>query len=321
MTIYYQHIGEKLWARDAPRSIGATQNGLKRFSWLDIEPYLDAIDPLEALTMRAKIADLAPTGFQLWGLPSGAERVLKDMETGDFLMLLESVDFGYVGQVLHRVSQPLWRLSQHIWNEQGFPIIVLLQGELITYGWDEFKVHFGIMPNYDLRGATAKLKTGRVTASPSGNEDTFIATLLARSGVSVIDLETDFRAFASNLQQHFRLVKQRANQKAFRSAVLSKQGHLCAVCDLAIPQAIDAAHLIPKEHNGGDDFRNGVALCVLHHRLFDAGLFSVHPTSLALHASGEQTLADLRITRHSISHLQCPPHHEALLWRWKRLHS
>jgi hypothetical protein len=54
----------------------------------------------------------------------GARDVLADMKTGDFLMLLESSDFRYVGQVIHRVSQPCWDLSRHIWSEQRFPIII-----------------------------------------------------------------------------------------------------------------------------------------------------------------------------------------------------
>jgi hypothetical protein len=306
-----------MWLRDGPRSIGTRENGVKRFSWLDIEPFVRDLDGFEVMSMRHKIADLAPTGFQIWGIPSGAQRVLEPMRTGDFLMLLESTDFSYVGQVIHRASQPQWAWSRHIWGEERFPLIILLQGELITYGWDAFTTHFGFDPKYHMRGNTMRLADERVATSPSGSEEAFIATLLTSTGVKSWDQETDFRAFANNLQVHFRLVKERDRQLAFRTLVLSKQGQRCALCDLAIPAALDAAHVVPKEHDGSDDFRNGLALCAVHHRLFDAGLFAIHPVTLAIHTGKNHTLGDLRIIRPEIKHLENRPHRDALEWRWK----
>src|SRR5208283_1413597 len=90
---------------------------LRRFHWPEIASFVRHLSPLEAAEMRSKVAELAPTGFQIWGIPSGAAQVLKDMETGDYLMLLESTDFRYVGQVIHRVSENCWDLSDHIWGE------------------------------------------------------------------------------------------------------------------------------------------------------------------------------------------------------------
>ena len=152
MTIFYQHIGERMWQRDAPRSIGSPDEGVRRFMLSDIEPFIDGIDPFEQLQLRATIEEAAPTGFQIWGLPSGASGVLRKMTQGDFLLLLESTDFRYAGQVLFRISQPLHRLSAHIWGEERFPIIVLLQGEMVTYGWDRFREHFNYAENYVHRG-------------------------------------------------------------------------------------------------------------------------------------------------------------------------
>ena len=228
--IYYQHIGEKLWARDAPKSIGTNLSGLKRFDWNYIEPDLSHLEPFEQLTIRSKIAELAPTGFQIWGIPSGAGRVLSKMDTGDFLMLLESTDFAYVGQVIHRISQPCWELSYRIWGEQRFPLIVLLQGELISYGWEDFKEHFGLSPRFGMRGNTMLLKEERVVGSPSGSEEAFISTISTTKGIRPWDQERDFQAFANNLQLHFRLVKERGQQQVFRSRVLERQGGSCVVC-------------------------------------------------------------------------------------------
>ncbi|PWU08162.1 MAG: hypothetical protein C5B51_08315 [Terriglobia bacterium] len=82
---------------------------------------------------------------------------------------------------------------------------------------------------------------------------------------------------------------------------------------------LDAAHLCPKEENGSDDPRNGLVLCALHHRAFDAKLFVVDPetTKIEFKAGGPRG-DDLRITRISLAHLSSQPHRKALEWRWAK---
>ena len=319
MTIYYQHIGEALSARDFPRSLGTQATGLKRFMFADIEQRIQHIPPEEILEVREKITEHAATGFQIWGLPSGADRVVRRMETGDFLMLLESTDFGYVGQVIHRMSEPCWDLSDHIWGEQRFPIIVLLQGELISYAWSDFLAHFGIAPNYQLRGRTASLADERVASSPSHTEEAFISMLLATKGTNPFDLEKDFSAFANNMEVHFRVVKERNQQQEFRRAVLAAQGKCCAVCNIDVAVAVEAAHVVPKEHDGTDDARNGIALCASHHRMFDANLFAIDPATLKIVALRGRHANQLHISRNDIRHLTGGPHRTALEWRWQQI--
>lgn len=188
MTIYYQHIGEVMWARDAPCSIGAPSTGLVRFSFRDIEPFLKELDTFELVSIQRQVAKLAPNGFQIWGIPSGARHVLEPMETGDFLLLLESSDFAYAGEVIHRISQHCWELSSHIWGEARFPLIILLKGELILYSWDEFREHFGFAANYHMRGNTMRLNAKRIASSPSRTEQAFIARVLATAGKTPLDL-------------------------------------------------------------------------------------------------------------------------------------
>jgi hypothetical protein len=319
MAIYYQHIGRDLWHRDGPRSIGTSDGGLRRFTLADIASFLGPVDAVEQALIRAKVTEHAPTGFQVWGIPSGAERVLQGMDTGDFLLLLEADHFRYAGQVIHRVSAPCWDLSAHIWGEQRFPLIVLLQGQMVAYPWLEFVGHFGFGPKYHMRGNTMRLAPERTAASPSGSEEAFMSTLLTKAGVHSQDQQTDFNAFTESLQVHLRLVRDRGQQQAFRRKVLQQQGHRCAVCDLALIPVLEAAHVVPKEENGSDDPRNGLALCVLHHRMFDAALFGIEPNSRVLMVCNDYSLADLRITRGSIKHLEAGPHKEALRWRWTHL--
>src|SRR5208283_6013607 len=110
--------------RDAPKSIGTRQDGLIRFQLSDIDTFISHLPPFEQLTTADVIRNLAPTGFQILGIPEGASGVLSTMTGGDFLLLLESTDFAYVGQVIQRLSEPCWDLSKHIWGEQRFPLII-----------------------------------------------------------------------------------------------------------------------------------------------------------------------------------------------------
>ena len=75
-------------------------------------------------------------------------------------------------------------------------------------------------------------------------------------------------------------VRRRRRDPAFRRRVLAAYGSRCAVCEFAvtrekIPLGIEAAHIKWHEARGPAVVENGMALCALHHELFDAGAFTV----------------------------------------------
>ncbi len=116
-----------------------------------------------------------------------------------------------------------------------------------------------------------------------------------------------------------REVAARFGQARFKFDVLRRYGAQCAVCDLPIPEALDAAHLCPRTEAGSNDARNGLVLCAVHHRAFDAGLFGFEPVTFGLRyrPSGPDA-AMLRIGRAGLEHLAHQPHREALEWCWRR---
>jgi len=68
----------------------------------------------------------------------------------------------------------------------------------------------------------------------------------------------------------------------FRPQVLRAYEYQCAMCgwDARLSDssvALEAAHIRWKAYQGPDDPRNGVCLCVLHHRLFDRGVLGISP--------------------------------------------
>lgn len=66
----------------------------------------------------------------------------------------------------------------------------------------------------------------------------------------------------------------------FRENVLRAYEYKCAVCGFDVklrhqPVALEAAHIRPRKNGGPDIEENGLALCSLHHQLFERGVFTL----------------------------------------------
>jgi putative restriction endonuclease len=73
------------------------------------------------------------------------------------------------------------------------------------------------------------------------------------------------------------IVRTRLHQRPFRDRVLLAYGSQCALCQLRHVPLLDAAH-IKRDSDGGEPIvPNGMAMCVLHHRAFDADVLGVTP--------------------------------------------
>ena len=75
-------------------------------------------------------------------------------------------------------------------------------------------------------------------------------------------------------------VWRRTRDSEFSREVLEAYHNSCAVCGFAVRMngsrlALDAAHIKWHCASGPDQVNNGLALCAIHHRLFDAGAFTV----------------------------------------------
>jgi 5-methylcytosine-specific restriction protein A len=177
MTIYFQHVGERGATRDFPRTIGTRKSGLMSFQIEDIETYLAPLTGYERSMVKTDINEKAPDGFQIWGIPAGAKSVLKKMETGDYLLLLESITeggfFAYGGEVVSKVPQELPALSRFLWTEAHFPLILLLRGALLHYPWPVFCTDFKFNMAWNPAGQTYRLKEERLIESPYGGEMAF----------------------------------------------------------------------------------------------------------------------------------------------------
>ena len=70
-------------------------------------------------------------------------------------------------------------------------------------------------------------------------------------------------------------ITRKVRDARFRKNVLAAYGFRCAMSDIQL-DLLDAAHIIPVEHQKGtDETKNGLCLSALHHRAFDQGLIGI----------------------------------------------
>lgn len=185
-------------------------------------------------------------------------------------------------------------------NQLGLPVFVIAHSEQQT---DMRSVFRGWVEDWD------------------DASEIFLITFRLDPPVKAPPLPSDVAPFAllEPRRTSTRSAETRLGQQRFQFNVLKRYGPRCAVCDMGILDVLDAAHLVSKRERGTDDPRNGLVLCALHHRAYDAGLFAIEPRSLNVRwqCTGPN-LGDLRITRSSLDHLAQKPHVEALAWAWKR---
>jgi putative restriction endonuclease len=88
-----------------------------------------------------------------------------------------------------------------------------------------------------------------------------------------------------HLSANATIAKCRPRDSQFRDIVLSAYEYRCAVCgfNVRIGQiviALEAAHIKWRQAGGPDIHQNGLALCSLHHKLFDRGAFTLDASGL-----------------------------------------
>lgn len=89
-----------------------------------------------------------------------------------------------------------------------------------------------------------------------------------------------FNLFDSDIRRTETRSTRLARSIVFRETVQKIYDYTCSVCSVSLKSPrghveIDAAHVVPRNRDGSDDARNGMALCKRHHWAFDLGLFSI----------------------------------------------
>jgi putative restriction endonuclease len=232
-------------------------------------------------------------------------------------------------------------------NGQGLAVGLLHKGSIYPDDFDETGViyHYPVTnraPSRDLGEIEAVKNCSRLnvpvfvlTVSPGEptKRDVYFGYVTMsddRAKVFIVEFGTDGTVLAAHdTERPFALTTyeptetyaaiRRPHQAAFRIAVVRRYGAQCAVCEMAVIDLLDAAHLASKANDGSDDPRNGLPLCTLHHRAFDKGLFAITPDTLTLATRQHgPSKAQLGITRDNLRHLQAKPHPSALEHCWTK---
>lgn len=85
---------------------------------------------------------------------------------------------------------------------------------------------------------------------------------------------------AVDIERPPQILETRKPLSNFRKNVLRAYEYKCAVCGFDVKLgtssiALEASHIKWKSHGGPNEEVNGLALCILHHKLFDLGAFTL----------------------------------------------
>ncbi len=100
-----------------------------------------------------------------------------------------------------------------------------------------------------------------------------------------IDIESDIGVADDNepnTSKKFQWFRRHWRDPKFPKEVIKAYENQCAVCRFSIrmdekPIGLEAAHIKWHQYDGPAKVSNGLALCAIHHELFDAGAFTISP--------------------------------------------
>lgn len=159
-------------------------------------------------------------------------------------------------------SDLVWQLSRDVPNDS----LSSLREEPVTGQFvDDIETTLGSDP-----GLVAQVARNLV-------EEQFPLTV-APDVLSAVGLDPDLVFRAPGLQQVKQEIRKRGSQ--WRHQILEAWDRSCAFCGFdgqsgGAPVGIEAAHVRWFNFGGPDDLDNGLALCSLHHKLFDRGVLGL----------------------------------------------
>jgi putative restriction endonuclease len=165
-------------------------------------------------------------------------------------------------------EQPFWRLQRDgVWTVTAPPDLPMKTGDDIP--------RVTALRSHDVSAGFSADVQAALTADPA---------LVTRIAVQILE-----RHFPESLHQDILNAVgltletgpfRKKRDPAFRQRVLKAYEYRCAVCGFdvrlgSVSIALDAAHIRWHQAGGPDIESNGLALCVLHHKTFDLGAFTV----------------------------------------------
>lgn len=94
------------------------------------------------------------------------------------------------------------------------------------------------------------------------------------------------------------MYRRKYRKAIFRSLIIASDGKKCVISGESTEKALDAAHIIRAADGGAETRKNGITLRTDIHRLYDAGMFLIHPESgqpVIIDESNDQLSDDYKI--------------------------
>ncbi|GCE06635.1 HNH endonuclease [Dictyobacter aurantiacus] len=113
------------------------------------------------------LSSLFPDGhFNCWGVPEGAKFVIRNLNAGDYVLLVESARIdGFIPALCHvkyyiQSLQPV--LSEALWGNKKYPYIFFFQTEQLELPWIDFLEQVEYKPNFNPAGSFLSIRNERI---------------------------------------------------------------------------------------------------------------------------------------------------------------
>ena len=205
----------------------------------------------------------------------GQQGIFKPAELSDPLSITSTIDSPYNddpiegSRVLYDFAPGTEGLKRCA--EAELPLIYFLQvkrkpspeyvifAPVYVVGWDDVGQRFLI----DL----SEQKPGEAMSAPATTRQLTLPAI--RTPESPMEIREMSKSYTITT------VQQRLYHARFRNAVLKAYRERCAVCGLRVRALLDAAHVNDdRDPHPAISVREGIALCAMHHRAFDAHILS-----------------------------------------------
>ena len=157
MKLFYHHVGQEGSARDFPKTV---------FQTVSRETVARAVaDHPAGPELLSQLDAKFPEGqFNVWGVPSGAAGIMKRLDVGDIVLLLESRVFVAAAEVEVFVKEGFNLLARELWDDERYLWVFFFRTRPILFPWGDFLDHAGYSDNYTARGKFLSVSAEKTTA-------------------------------------------------------------------------------------------------------------------------------------------------------------
>jgi hypothetical protein len=160
MNAFFHHVGDDGVDRDFPKTV-YSEISIKKLQ--EEKP-----DFPNSLYIISQLQKEFPSGsFNVWGIPAGAYPVVRAMQPGDLVLLIDNARWSTgqvraMGLVKVFLAEEMTELSRYFWGENRFPFVFFFKAEHTSLTWLEFLEMFGYKQNWNPRGLFYHLSEERL---------------------------------------------------------------------------------------------------------------------------------------------------------------